>query len=379
MRYLKYIVTLFIPIILGISLTSCQEDDLVNNGKPVIYYIRVTDPAEADVALDSAYMGNLIAIVGDNLGDVREIWFNDQSAILNPAFISDQSILVTTPNTPPAEVTDELTLKFGNGGELTHSFSISISAPRVDVLKNEYAPVGTPLTIKGDFFFDPLVVTFEGGVEAEVVSLAQSELTVIVPEGAAPGAVTVETNFGTATSSQMYYDTRNVFADFEDEPSGWWHGHLFIVDQDPDVDPISGRFIRVNQEYAGWFEMLVAPANSSLATGNIPADAIQNPQKYNLKFELNTVTPWADQTVLKFFIGNEIEPDRHSQNYAWASGAIDTKGKWETMSIPFEYIMANSAANPNTNEGKYAVSFFFNEGVSQTLNFAVDNFRVTPK
>ena len=60
------------------SIVSCKKDEVKpNNGKPVIYYIRSTNPEVSDSLLVGTFMGSLIAIVGDNLADTKEIWFND--------------------------------------------------------------------------------------------------------------------------------------------------------------------------------------------------------------------------------------------------------------------------------------------------------------
>lgn len=375
--FIKNVLLYMMPLLMvGGLLSGCEEDN-EDGENPVIFYVRVTDPAASDSLLVESSLGNLIAIVGENLGGVRELWFNDRQAALNPAFITNRTILVTVPSIPPAEVTNKMVLKFGNGSELQHDFVIKISAPQVSNIKNERVPEGGEMVIRGEYFFDPIKVTFTGGAEGVVTSVKQNEVRVTVPEGAEPGPVTVQTNFGKAVTRQWYGDTRNVFADLEGAPSGWWHGHQYIVASDPNINPISGKFIRINRQYANWFEMLVAPANSNMATRNIPDDAIRNPSDYNLKFEINTLNPFAEETVLKFFIGANLEPNRHSENYPWKPGALDTKGEWETITIPFELIMANSKATVNSNG--YAVSFFFQQGVPQHLNFGIDNFRVTPK
>ncbi|MEJ0032094.1 MAG: hypothetical protein WDO15_17720 [Bacteroidota bacterium] len=54
-------------VILGIAggflFYSCNDDNLENDGDPVIYYIRNTDPARSDSLYAGAPLGNLIAIV----------------------------------------------------------------------------------------------------------------------------------------------------------------------------------------------------------------------------------------------------------------------------------------------------------------------------
>jgi hypothetical protein len=54
--------------------SSCKKDE--NTGTPSISYVRVTRPESSDSLLVGAGQGQLIAIVGNNLKDAVEIWFN---------------------------------------------------------------------------------------------------------------------------------------------------------------------------------------------------------------------------------------------------------------------------------------------------------------
>jgi hypothetical protein len=81
----KFLMTLTVVLIavIGLSTNSCKKEVA---GDPEIFYVRVTDPDRSDSLMIGAYMGHLIAIMGQNLGEVREIWFNDQKATLNPPY-----------------------------------------------------------------------------------------------------------------------------------------------------------------------------------------------------------------------------------------------------------------------------------------------------
>ena len=57
---------------------SCKKQ--AESGTPTIDYVRVTRPEASDSLLVGAGQGQLIAIVGKNLQDAVEIWFNDQKA-----------------------------------------------------------------------------------------------------------------------------------------------------------------------------------------------------------------------------------------------------------------------------------------------------------
>ncbi len=379
--YIKNTLLLILPLLLiGSILSGCQKDDMMNGGEPVIHYIRVTDPAASDSLLVESSLSRLIAIVGENLQDTREIWFNDREAVLNPTFITNRTILVNVPNLPPNEVTNKMVLKFANGRELAHDFVIRISPPQVDRIKNEHVPDGGELVLQGEFFFEPIKVTFAGGKEANVVEVTQNQVRVTVPEGAESGPVTVQTNFGRATTKQWFRDTRNVFSHFENTDfTGWWHGPNFVKAEAAGITPITGKFLHINQslDMGQWFEYMVANTPSTMPTQNIPDDAIRNPSNYNLKFEINTQKPILAGTRFRFYIGNDMPGERNNKNYTWTP-VLDTKGEWETVTIPFELLIGASGARVSASG--YGVSFWiWDSTIAADVNFAMDNFRVTPK
>src|SRR6476620_7993539 len=88
-------------------ITSCKKDSS-SGGTPVVNYVRITSPESSDSLLAGAGQGQLIAIVGNNLQDAREVWFNDQQSRLTPAYITNTSILVSLPTQIPATVNNKL-------------------------------------------------------------------------------------------------------------------------------------------------------------------------------------------------------------------------------------------------------------------------------
>src|SRR5436190_22685607 len=208
--------------------SSCSKDNNVNDGEPRIKYIRVTNPVSADSLLVGAGQGSLIAIVGENLQNAVEIWFNDQRANLTPTYITSTTILVTVPNPIPKEVNNKIRIIFSNGKELFHDFEVQISEPAVTSMVSEFVNTGEVATIRGDFFYEPLTVTFAGGIEAEKVSVTDQILQVRVPVGAQPGQIIVKTNFGETKSNFWFRDNRNVFID-SDPYEGWWNSSYVLI------------------------------------------------------------------------------------------------------------------------------------------------------
>lgn len=380
---MKKIYSLFLLLMTGAMagmLAGCEDDDLVNNGEPMISYIRITAPESSDSLLVSAGQGQMIAIMGENLGDVREIYFNDLPAVLTPTFITDNSIITRIPSRIPSEITNLMTLIFANGRTLTYDFTVDISAPRIDYMKSEYVVEGGIAVIHGNYFYAPLVVTFPGGVTGEVVALEDEKIEVVVPEGVQPGPIAISTNFGVRESSFWFQDDRNIIASFDGPTSGLWHGPSYIVSEDDNIDPIAGKFIRMKRDLAawGWFELYVGPANSDVALElkNIPADAFLNPDKYVVKFEINTLKALTGARI-HIGIGPGMPADRDAFKFEWEPN-IDTGGEWETVAIPWEDVWeANQkfAYDPNG----YGISFHFSGPNPVAGDFGLDNMRVVPR
>ncbi|MEP7322646.1 MAG: IPT/TIG domain-containing protein, partial [Saprospiraceae bacterium] len=133
-KILTYLLSLFI---LGIYL-SCNKVDQLNEGRPRIRYVRVTQPTSKDSLLVGAFQANQIAIIGENLQNTVAIWFNDQKATLTPTYITPTSIIVTTPSKVPTVINNKMRLYFSDGDSLLYDFQIYISKPTISDMDCEY-------------------------------------------------------------------------------------------------------------------------------------------------------------------------------------------------------------------------------------------------
>lgn len=372
--YQSTLLLIFITSIIA----SCSKDKDSSGGEPIINYIRITDPLSSDSLLVGAGQGNLIVIVGENLQNTVEIWFNDQKAVLTSTYITNSSILVSVPSMIPSEISNRMKLIFSNGKTLDHDFKLQISEPLISGMLSEYVLTGEIATIRGNYFYEPLTVTFTGGVVAELESVEDNTLLVRVPEGALPGQITIKTNFGETKSDFWFRDNRNIFIS-SDPFTGWWN-ESFVV-KDPGIDDpkaINGNYIRVKRLIGGWnwLEVAGGPPNAmGDISKNIPDEAILKPENYNLKFELNTLKPF-NNNVLKINVG--LSNDFNNDAFLFTP-PIDTKGNWQTIVIPFEEI-AKSYGSPLTrsDKGYYARLLFHGPG-DLDADMSFDNFRVVPK
>lgn len=359
--------------------SSCTKDDskIKSTGDPRVSYVRITDPLSGDSLLAGAGQGSLVAIVGENLQDANEIWFNDQKAVLTPTYITNTTILVSVPTEVPKEITNKLKIIFASGKIVEHDFKLEISEPLITGMNSEYVQKGDLATIKGSFFYEPLTVAFTGGVTGEIESLEDDVIQVRVPEGALPGQITVKTNFGETKSDFWFRDNRNIFLS-SDPFTGWWNA-AYVVTAPGAEDPaaINGNYIRVKKVVGAWAWTEVA-GGAADAMGpiskNIPDEAILKPENYNLKFEVNTKKPY-NSNQIKINVGLLAQ---NNDAYKW-NPPIDTKGQWQTIVIPFDEVTKSYGAPLTVSPTGYWTRLMFHGPGELDADISFDNFRVVPK
>lgn len=339
--FLKYITLLIIPAML-IGVSGCsKDDDKPNNGTPAVHYIRSTDPALSDSLLVGSFMGSLIAIVGENLGNTKQLWFNDQQATLNPTYITDKTILVNVPSTVPTEVTDKMRFVFGDGSEMLYDFKVNVPAPVVGSIKCEYVPDGETAVLYGDFFFEPMKVIFPGEVEGQIVSISKTEVQVTVPAGAGSGPISVQTNFGKVKSKFYFRDDRNILLDYDSKLHETWTAPIANPASNPDPAPVSGGYAYFKHAADGawmWTNELTMQYWAPRGRGNVPV-ATGLPGDLVFKFECNVPVEWRDVRMEIFFgpyaddHGRDAPGTVFARWKPWKNGPFTTYG-WITVSIP---------------------------------------------
>jgi hypothetical protein len=371
----KILLTLLLAVGTASTFISCTKDEAP--GTPKINYVRITRPESSDSLLVGAGQGQLIAIVGENLAEAVEIWFNDQQSRLTPTYVSNTSILVRLPAQIPTVVSNKLKIVFKNGFELLHNFEVQISEPVVNSMICEHVNEGDVATIRGDFFYEPLTVKFTGGVTGQLVAVTDQEIQVRVPAGAQAGPITVTTNFGETESEFWFRDKRNTFID-SDPYEGWWNSSYVVTNPGPSDPPkISGNYIRYKKMTSAWSwnELAGGPATAMpVHSKNVPDAAILKPADYNLKFEINTVKPY-NASLIRINVALNAEDNNA---YLWRP-PFDTKGKWQTVIIPFEEVVASYAVKPVVNPNGYWCRLLIQGPGDLDADLCFDNFRVVPK
>jgi hypothetical protein len=369
-------ILLIVLMVLGVAaaFVSCKKTNVYY---PTIDYVRITKPESSDSLLVAAGQGQLIAIIGNNLQDAVQVWFNDQQARLTPTYITKTSLLVSVPSNIPKNISNKIKLIFKDGYELLYDFKVQISKPAVNSMVCEFVNDGDIATIRGDYFYAPVTVTFPGGGVGTIVSIKDQEVQVRVPSGAQPGQITVTTNFGETKSNFWFRDPRNHFID-SDPYEGWWDGSLVVSNPGPSDPPkISGNYLRLTRKVTAWSwkELAGGPAASMpVHSKNIPDEAILKPEDYYLKFEVNTLKPYNGNAV-KINVALTAEDNG---GYKWLP-PYDTKGQWQTVVVPLKEVFADYASKPSVSaSGYWSRIVVGNYPGDWDADICFDNLRVVP-
>jgi hypothetical protein len=411
---LKYLYFFIIPVIMGGAvLSSCDDDEAAENGgEPIIHYIRVTNPESSDSLVNTAFLGNLVAIMGDNLGDAREIWFNDKKALLTPTFITNTSILVRVPNDAPVAIDDKIKIIFRNGSELAYDFRVDIPPPLVNSMDLEYVADGETAYINGLYFFDvtPVEVSFSNGaggfIPAEVLEATETRLAVKVPAGAGSGPIKVKTNYGEEESVLHFRDQRNIILNYDEPgktPANSWRTGIFVNDE----HSLDGNYVkfegvynageRIEGEGSPYESQFWASRSGRPESNLLPGE----PTEYNLKFEVKIIewygsylnfcfAPWNHDNSNQEIWSNSINARAVWGPWAEQGSSINTGGKWYTVTIPmteFKWAMGTEGGQVVYTEMKFnkAVTGSLSlwvlsapEANASPFHFYMDNIRIVP-
>ena len=426
-RYIKNIMLLAAA---ALGFASCEDyPDAFElaDGVPTIDYIRYAD---RDVLIEQAYMGEVVCFVGENLCSVRELFFNDQKAVLNTSFMTENTLVAAVPGNLPKETTNKVYMITKSKDTVSVDFKVMLPAPQIKAMSCEFQQPGTDVTIYGNYFVEPMTLTFEDGNGATVTSfksVSMTEITFTIPEDAKPGKVRVETESGLARSPFSYYDfCDGLITDFDGTtdvvPQGWNFSGEYKSE-----GGILGNYVELKSASAmspdgAWNEDFKIdfwcgnwngdPMGITSGAGVPLCNIIDfsNWQNMALKFELYipSSNPWMAGAMQLIFASADKAANDSWQNNTFvhtsatdggldlcrglyrpweATGSFDTGDKWITVTVPFSEFTYNadgtSGAVPLAKPEDFAsfVIWPWSGGVigtECTPVFRIDNLRAVP-
>ena len=396
---------LFLAIGLGFILQSCDDDPdkfESTGGLPEVYYVRLGNPDAADSLIVASFMENTICLVGNNLRSIREIYFNDQKAVLNTSFITDHTLFVTIPKTIPTDVSNTMFM-VAEKDTVKYPFSVLVPAPVVRRISNEYAYDDTEAVLYGDYFIDdpskPLSITMAGNIAVtEIISIEKTKVTFKVPAGAEKGYINVSSIYGTSRSKFQFRDDRGMILDWDNlNANGGWRGGN-IRENDP-VEGISEKYVYFTGNIPGdnsdWGEDPFSFNLWGKANGRPEGDLFDiDIETALLKFEINVLEAWSANALQMIFtpwgttdtngyIGDGATP--RGLWYPWRETGSYTTDGWVTVSFPlkdFKYDHTGKELSVPSPGNWGGLTFFVYhggvEGTECSPKICIDNIRVVP-
>ena len=166
-------------------------------GDGVLYEVTAGLPPVVQALPVAGQVGDSIAILGTGLDEATAVSFNGVATIFN--VVSPTQLNATVPVGASTGYI-QVTLPSGNVME-NLPFHV-----RPDVLQitPTSGAVGTPVTIRGESFTGARTVAFGGVKTSSFTVVSDTQISVMVPEGAVSGKVSVSTNGGSGTSSMSF-------------------------------------------------------------------------------------------------------------------------------------------------------------------------------
>ena len=426
----RYIRNIMLLAAAALGFASCEDyPDAFElaDGVPTVQYVRYAD---RDVLIEQAFMGEVVCFVGENLCSVRELFFNDQKAVLNTSFMTENTLVAAVPGNLPKVKTDKVYMITKGQDTVSVDFKVMMPAPQIKSMSCEFQAPGTDVTVYGNYFAEPMTITFEDGNGAAVSSfksISMTEVTFTIPAEAKPGKIKIETESGLARSPFSYYDfCDGLITDFDGTtdivPQGWNFSGQYLTE-----GGIMGQYVELKSanplDAAGaWNEDFKIdfwcgnwggdPMSITAGPGTPICNIIDfsNWQNMALKFELYipSSNPWMSGAMQLIFCSSDKAANDTWQNNTFVhtssteggldlcrglyrpwetTGSFDTADKWITVTVPFSEFTYNAdgtaGAVPLQKPEDFATFVIWPWdggviGTECTPVFRIDNLRAVP-
>lgn len=361
-------------LMLSLLLGSCEDDDETVSGPPS--FSKITTIADIETPISEGSMGTWISIQGKNLENTKSIRFNDVEVDIDEVYYENEKLYLSIPVKLPIEVTNKAIVTTPEG-EITFDFAVIAPEFQLTGIFNEYAVPGDTIRIYGKFFelyevnSETTVVDF-GNAQQPVIKATDTYLTAKVPSNVASNLKirVINNKYGVEASCPGYYQDKNHVITTFDADFPYAGPHQEWVGEWDNKTPGSGKYLKFEVDQAsypnglGWFYLM--------ETGvNYEQDMLMNPQNYQLKFELKMSVP-IKATAFYIYYYWAVAPVALSGE----TFAVQTPGKWQTVSIPLEKIIMNYPGSGTSYSLNIRVENF---APVETVGMYFDNFRIYKK
>ena len=179
---------LFLVLAITSLTISCKKDESGNNVQitGVWSYIRDTESAQ----ITSVFFNNWIRIRGSGFTNLQSIYFNGQQVTFSPLYITDSDIIINVPLEIPTgddvenpDMRNTIQLFTQNGQTLFEGFVFKDpdKVPTISGISYTLPHAGDIIEIYGSNLGETKTVTFPDSNQAEIKSVTDSILQVVIP------------------------------------------------------------------------------------------------------------------------------------------------------------------------------------------------------
>jgi|SRR5690606_38825152 len=361
-------------VLIPFVFVACNDDEEAT-GSPKITNVRLTDPETAGMSLTQAPLGATIVVEGVNLGNVTELYMNDEAIDLNPAFVTDKNIIFTISDSIPTlatypNVPNTIRVIARNGAYAIYDFQTLPPPAVITQISNELAKVGDEITLFGRYFYFVDSVVFPGDVvvtEGITTGANGTWLSVIVPEGfevaendrdilvaskSGVSSIGKGTKFSLGEGIVADFDNDGIFSWPQNGAGNWGWGipNSNIVNTAPGIDPYDGYFGLVNvilaPDYAWANEKVINLANwaGDQIFPTAPAEKYEDNipiANFAAKMEMAVSTSASIANLEVQIMVFDQDGTELTANVKMANFVKTTDGTWYTVTIPLDKVANN--------------------------------------
>jgi hypothetical protein len=207
--------------VLGILIfASCDDNETISSKIDGIY---AYNGATQETLSKKGYPGDVVVAEGEGLQGLKSIVFDNLvDVVFNPALNSNLSFSFVVPFNELKGSKfgkQKITFSKGNGETIISDFEILQPKPVLANFDPVRPKVGTPVSVKGEWFYGITSVTF-GGVAVDFTRVSATLLTFVVPANAKAGADVIVTTPGGIATKKLEIDLGFVVVDVTDFDGG---------------------------------------------------------------------------------------------------------------------------------------------------------------
>jgi hypothetical protein len=376
------------------------DDGLTSYGAPVISYI--SPVAYPDSIITSGALNQMVIIHGENLAEVKEILFNDQSVDLTEIYAVNKQITVAIPAKEPENITNTLTVTTTKG---TNTFSFEVEFPPLIItgFSHDFANAGEWVDIYGEnlqiYGLTPETADIRiNGEKATVESSGDSYVRVIIPEGVTDNATLTLSSekllFRLGEPVELTYRDRGyAIVDLGEAVFTHPATKNWATDGTNPGDPkplLPGmNLLRLNsdvEKYSWNFILNFYTFDLSFDSDPLLSDMKVNAADYDLKYELfiteeTARTNPSDNIIVALRTSKGLPEENDMIIPAESGAAFFTHGRWLTMKPAdmSKYVKEDGSTILLETENYLAIAITNATGYASKIDASMTNFRFVKK